>query len=105
MARRGAWIEYDWIGNADAFYLRRIQDLLNAGLGHRVLISHDRGWYAPSRPNGGIPQPFNYISQVFVLKSLTAGVDDAAIVKLTQLIRFGPSPAKLTSAALVSSHL
>ncbi len=88
MARRGAWIEYDWIGNADAFdddfYIRRIQALLEADLGHRVLISHDRGWYDPARPNGGTPQPFTYISQVFIPKLRAAGVDDATIDQLTR---------------------
>ena len=88
IARRGAWIEYDWIGNPDAFdddfYLRRIQALLDAGLGHRVLLSHDRGWYDPSRPNGGVPQPFTYISQHLIPKFLAAGVDNATIEQLTR---------------------
>ncbi len=92
MARRGAWVEYDWIGNADAFdddfYLRRIQDMFNAGLGHRVLISHDRGWYDPSHPNGGTPQPFTYLSQVFIPKLRAAGADDAMIAQLTRLNPF-----------------
>lgn len=88
MARRGVWIEYDWIGNADAFdddyYIRRIHGLLNAGLGHRVLISHDRGWYDPSRPNGGTPQPFTYINQTFIPKLVAAGIDESTITQLTQ---------------------
>ncbi len=87
MARRGAWIEYDWIGNPDAFdddfYIQRIQGLLDAGLGHRVLISHDRGWYDPSRPKGGVPQPFTFISQTFIPKLLAAGLDRATIDQLT----------------------
>ncbi|NLF78995.1 MAG: hypothetical protein GX573_25160 [Chloroflexi bacterium] len=42
-----------FVGTPDAFdgdfYIRRIQALLDAGLGHHVLLSHDRGWYDPSR--------------------------------------------------------
>jgi phosphotriesterase-related protein len=87
MARRGAWIEYDWIGNSDAFdddfYIRRIQSLLDVGLGHRVLISHDRGWYDPARPNGGVAQPFTYITEHFIPKLLAAGVDKTTIDQLT----------------------
>ena len=87
MARRGAWIEYDWIGNPDAFdddfYIRRIQALLDAGLGHRVLLSHDRGWYDPSRPGGGVPQPFTYLSETFIPRLLAAGIDRATIEQLT----------------------
>jgi phosphotriesterase-related protein len=88
MARRGAWIEYDWIGNPDAFdddfYIRRIQALLEAGLGHRILLSHDRGWYDPSRPNGGVAKPFTYISGTFIPKLLAAGIDQATIDQLTR---------------------
>lgn len=87
MARRGAWIEYDWIGNPDAFddefYIQRLQALLDAGLGHRVLISHDRGWFDPSRPQGGVAQPFTYISQHFIPKLVAAGVDNTTIEQLT----------------------
>jgi len=87
MARRGAWIEYDWIGNPDAFdddfYIRRIQTLMDAGLGHRVLISHDRGWYDPARPNGGVAMPFTYISETFIPKLRAAGFDQAAVHQLT----------------------
>ena len=87
MARRGAWIEYDWIGNPDAFddnfYIRRIQKLLDAGLGHRVLISHDRGWYDPALPNGGIPQPFTYINEHFLPRLRESGVDESTIRQFT----------------------
>src|SRR4030066_854100 len=49
MARRGAWLEYDAIGNIDGendeYYLQRIQRLLEANRGDKLLLSHDRGWY------------------------------------------------------------
>ncbi|MBI5959108.1 MAG: esterase [Chloroflexi bacterium] len=87
MARRGAWIEYDWIGNPDAFdddyYIHRIRAMLAAGLAHRVLISHDRGWYTPALPGGGTPQPFTYLTEVFLPKLRAAGIDDATIKQLT----------------------
>jgi phosphotriesterase-related protein len=88
MARRGAWIEYDWIGNRDSFdddyYLRRIHALLDAGLGDHILLSHDRGWYTPAEPKGGIPQPFTYISEVFIPRLRASGIDDTIIGQLTQ---------------------
>jgi phosphotriesterase-related protein len=85
MARRGAWIEYDWIGDpaADADFIDRIAHMLDAGLGHRLLLSHDRGWYDPAQPGGGTPKPFTYISQQFLPKLRAAGLDDAAIRMLT----------------------
>ncbi|MBN1964601.1 MAG: esterase, partial [Anaerolineae bacterium] len=87
MARRGAWIEYDWIGNPDlppdTFYIERIQRLFGAGLGDRVLISHDRGWYDPSKPGGGTPQPFTYLTETFLPALRAAGFDEAAIRQMT----------------------
>ncbi len=87
MARRGAWIEYDAIGGGsfdDDFFIERIRRMLDADLGHRVLLSHDRGWYDPAQPGGGTPRPFTYISEVFLPKLRAAGVDEDAIQQLTQ---------------------
>jgi phosphotriesterase-related protein len=88
IAQRGAWIEYDGIGNQewvpDDEYIQRIQRLLDAGYGGQVLLSHDRGWYDPGQPNGGIPKPFTYITNTFVPKLRAAGIDDATIRQLTQ---------------------
>jgi phosphotriesterase-related protein len=67
MAHRGAWLEYDAIGNIDGqndeFYLQHIQRLLDAGLGDKLLLSHDRGWYDPALPGGGVPKPYTYIPE------------------------------------------
>ena len=63
MAQRGAWIEYDAIGSdqiSDDFFVECIQRVLDAGLGHRLLLSHDRGWFDPAQPGGGTPKPFTY---------------------------------------------
>ena len=85
MARRGAWIEYDWIGDpaADADFVDRIARMLAAGLGDRLLLSHDRGWYDPAQPGGGTPKPFTYISRHFLPKLRAAGIDEATIRMLT----------------------
>lgn len=85
LGKRGAWIEYDAIGRegADEFFIERIQRMLDAGLGERVLLSHDRGWYDPAKPGGGTPKPFTYLSEQFLPKLRAAGVDDAAIRRLT----------------------
>lgn len=86
MARRGAWIEYDAIGGepSDEEYIRHISRVLDAGLGDRLLLSHDRGWYDPAQPGGGIPRPFTYISKQFLPKLRASGVDETTIRRLTQ---------------------
>ncbi len=93
MARRGAWIEYDWIGNAftypdgsdlgDALYIDRIRQMVDAGLGQHLLLSHDRGWYDPALPGGGVPKPFTYLSETFLPALQAAGVDAATIRQIT----------------------
>ena len=87
MGRRGAWLEYDAIGNLevanDAYYLHSIQRILDAGLGDQLLLSHDRGWYDPALPGGGAPKPFTYLSDQFLPKLRAAGIDDATIEQLT----------------------
>ncbi len=86
IARRGAWIEYDAIGRdnlPDEFFVACIQDALDAGLGDRVLLSHDRGWYDPGTPGGGTPQPFTYINEVFLDRLRADGIDEATIAQLT----------------------
>ncbi len=90
MARRGVWLEYDGIGNPaeDAVYIERILRLLDAGFAHRLLLSHDRGWYDPAQPGGGSPRPFTYISEHFLPKLRAHGVDAATIHQLTCLNPF-----------------
>jgi phosphotriesterase-related protein len=92
MARRGAWLEYDSIGNpewvAEETILENIQRLLDAGLGDHLLLSHDRGWYDPALPGGGVPKPYTYLSEQFLPRLRAAGVDEAMIRQLTQVNPF-----------------
>lgn len=84
LARCGAWIEYDWIGDeqTDAGFIERIQRMLDAGLGDHLLLSHDRGWYDPAQPGGGTPKPYTYISEYFIPKLRSAGLDETTIHSL-----------------------
>jgi phosphotriesterase-related protein len=92
MARRGAWLEYDSIGNSEwvseETLLHNIQRLLEAGFGNRLLLSHDRGWYDPALPGGGVPKPYTYLADQFLPKLRTAGVDEAMIHQLTAINPF-----------------
>lgn len=85
MARRGVWIEYDAIGSddfEDDFFIERIERVLDAGLGDRLLLSQDRGSYDPAQPGGGKPRPYTYLTDEFVPRLRTAGMDDATIDRL-----------------------
>jgi phosphotriesterase-related protein len=83
MARRGAWLEYDAIGNRDEDDLLNIQRLLDAGMGDHLLLSHDRGWYDPALPGGGVPKPYTYLADQFLPKLRALGVAEATIHQLT----------------------
>jgi len=83
-ARRGVWIEYDGIGGEpDSAYIERILRVLDAGLGGRLLLSQDRGWYDPAQPGGGTPQPYTYLVEEFLPRLRDAGVDNATTRQLT----------------------
>lgn len=86
MAKRGVWVEYDAIGNADAVsdetYIKHIKQLVDAGYEKQILLSHDRGWYDPGTPDR-VPQPFTYISETFIPKLREAGLSADLITQLT----------------------
>lgn len=91
IGRRGAWLEYDAIGGDefdDDFYLERIEMVLEAGLGDQLLLSHDRGWYDPAQEGGGIPKPYTYLSEIFLPKLRSRGVDEATVEQMTHINPF-----------------
>ena len=90
IARRGAWIEYDNIGEPDSddHYLDLVRRGLDAGLRDRILLSQDRGWYDPAQPGGGTPKPFTYLSERFLPLLSEAGIDDTTIDHLTRINPF-----------------
>ena len=87
LAARGCWLEYDSIGSehpGDEQLISWIQQLLALGYGDKLLLSHDRGWYDPSKPGGGTPQPYTYLCETFLPKLRAAGIAEATITQLTQ---------------------
>jgi predicted metal-dependent phosphotriesterase family hydrolase len=85
-ARRGAAIEYDGIGRgwrpqgSDDGFVQLVLDALNAGLTDRVLLSQDLIGYVPALPGGGDPQPYAYLTEVFLPRLRAAGVTRRASV-------------------------
>jgi len=85
VAERGSWIEYDHVGRApDEEIIGLILKVHEAGRINQLLLSHDRGWFDPARPNGGTPQPYTHLSEVLLPKLRAVGVDETTIVQLTQ---------------------
>jgi phosphotriesterase-related protein len=87
LAARGAYIEFDslgWNPGQDSTYISAIKNLLSAGHGDRILLSHDAGWYRPGEASGGTQMPYTYLIETFIPKLRDAGVDDATIRMITQ---------------------
>jgi phosphotriesterase-related protein len=94
-AREGVWISLDNIRNrpglnpGDRFgiewYAGRIIMLKNNGLLHKVLLSHDSGWYDPAQPGGGTingyTDIFEYLLPVLREKGFTTDDIDRLLVK------------------------
>lgn len=89
MAKRGAWVEYDAIGGdaADEFFIRLVVKMVDAGFADRILLSQDRGYYNPAKPDGGEIVPYTYILDTFLEKLRSSGIDDKTA---DQLMRVNP---------------
>jgi phosphotriesterase-related protein len=88
LARRGAWVEFDSIGHGpgDKEHVEMVQDMLDAGLGDRVLLSMDSGWFDPGLPHcrEGCIRGYTYLAEVFLPRAREAGIDEATVGRLTR---------------------
>ncbi len=65
-AELGVWISLDGIGWSVDPYVERLVFARENGFLHRVLISHDAGWYDPAKAGGGDFQPMTNIFEKLV---------------------------------------
>jgi phosphotriesterase-related protein len=87
LAARGVFIEFDslgWNPGQDSRLITAIKELLAAGYGDRILLSHDAGWYQPGEQSGGTQMPYTYLIETFIPKLRNGGVDDEAIRMITE---------------------
>jgi phosphotriesterase-related protein len=87
LATKEVYIEFDnlgWNPGQDGTIIAAIQELLTAGYGDRILLSHDAGWYQPGQPNGGSQKGYIYLIDTFIGKLKAAGVEEAAIRMITE---------------------
>jgi phosphotriesterase-related protein len=61
-ARQGAWVSLDSVNESNVNdYLNVLKKLKAEKLLHRVLLSHDAGWYKPEEAHGGEFRPYTDI--------------------------------------------
>lgn len=66
-AALGAWVEFDHVSPKDlARHVEMAQVMKDHGLLHRVLFSHDAGWYEVGKPNGGEFRPYDTLFKEFL---------------------------------------
>lgn len=90
-AQMGAWVSLDGIGWGDfEKYARSIHYLKTAGYLHKVLISHDAGWYKPGEEEGGKFTGFTNIFKELIPRLQAKGFTQKDI---QQLLVKNPSTA------------
>jgi phosphotriesterase-related protein len=97
-AGEGVWISLDnvryspdagpGVSNSIEWYAERIDELKKNRFLHKVLISHDAGWYDPAKPHGGTYRGytdiFNYLVPALKAKGFTEDDIDQLLVKNPQ---------------------
>lgn len=85
VARTGCWVEFDGLSESSLDqHLHLVLQMKKAGSMHRVLVSHDAGWYAVGEADGGSWRPFTLLSEKFLPALIGAGLSAADIRWLTQ---------------------
>ena len=85
LAKAGAWLEYDGVKfESIEKYVELITETLKAGFGHRLLLSHDAGWYSVGELGGARAKirPYTAISDQLVPALKAAGLGDVVLSRL-----------------------
>lgn len=82
-AREGAWISLDGL-RADNIidYVDKLLRLKKEQALHRVLVSHDAGWYDPGQPDGGPFREYTVLFRKLIPALEQEGFTEADIVQL-----------------------
>lgn len=76
LADEGGWISIDSIRMENyREQLDLLQRLLGIGVGDRILLSQDTGWYNVGQPSGGMIHPYHPLFTDFIPAAAADGVD------------------------------
>jgi phosphotriesterase-related protein len=79
VAEKGAWVEFDGISPSSiGRHVELVKNMRQHGWLHRVLLSHDAGWYHVGEPGGGKFRPYDTLFTQFIpaLKQNGFGVSE-----------------------------
>ncbi|MBM3216581.1 hypothetical protein FJZ36_16915 [Candidatus Poribacteria bacterium] len=75
IAEAGGWVEYDSVGWRPAeFHVDLVRWARAEGIGNRVLLSQDSGWYYAGEPGGGNIRPYTFLADDFIPAAVAAGI-------------------------------
>jgi predicted metal-dependent phosphotriesterase family hydrolase len=101
VAKSGGWVSFDGFSkNNTADYLRFLDDMKQAKLLNRIMISQDAGWYHVGEPNGGNYRGYNDIPDFLVPAMKEKGFTEQEL-KLV----FTENPAKAFSVSKRTSKV
>ena len=84
-ARRGAWISLDKVNDENINEIvKTVRYMKSQGLLHKVLLSHDAGWYDPAKPDGGEIRGYSTIFKKLIPALKEAGISNYDIKLMTE---------------------
>ncbi len=79
-AQQGAWISFDGLAPESVIpHAELVSRMRSEGLLHRVLVSHDAGWYNAGQPRGGAFRSFDTVFTAFIPALRERGFDEGEI--------------------------
>lgn len=76
-AEQGAWVEVEFDGVSEETVEQLVLAMRKAGLLHRVLLSHDAGWYNVGEPGGGAFRPYTTLFTKMIPALRKSGLSEA----------------------------
>jgi phosphotriesterase-related protein len=76
IGRMGAWVSFDWISTEQEDIQQLvdlIQNMKDNDLLHKLLLSHDAGWYTIGEPGGGSFRPYTAVFTHLIPAMMEAG--------------------------------
>jgi phosphotriesterase-related protein len=85
-ARQGSWISLDGLNENNLNdYVSRLSHLKSKNYLHKTLISHDAGWYDPSKPEGGTFRGYTLLFEKLLPALERAKFENSEVKQLIQL--------------------
>lgn len=84
-AKAGAWVSLDGLNENNVNqYIKMVSHLKKEKFLHKVLLSHDAGWYDPGKPEGGEFRGYTVLFKMLIPALEQEGFVESEIIQLIQ---------------------